>query len=234
MRTESICPAGNDFPLVEALEGRRLLSASIVHDVLTIFGTPKDDTIKVGYADTASRPVAVAKLTGNYYEVSIDNVVHDFPAGKIHKIVVSGGAGNDTIAFNGDFSLGGPISLNPRALGPVQVPAVARGGAGNDTLVDGAGPTTLMGGAGNDSIYSVFSNTVIGGGSGNDRIELQGNSGQHVVFGGTGNDTLYGSSAEDELFGGSGQNVFYANPSSVKDLKPGDMRFDQEIFAYPA
>src|SRR5688500_2418993 len=69
------------------------------------------------------------------------------------RIVVDGGAGNDTIDASG-----------------VTVPVVILGGDGDDLINGGDGNDILLGGAGNDNISGSYGNDLIGGGKGRDAL----------------------------------------------------------------
>ncbi|WP_165245007.1 hypothetical protein [Paludisphaera soli] len=119
--------------LVEALEGRRLMAASITLNpttqVLTITGT-------------ASRDYLLAREIGN--QISVDaydgNGVltnkTSFAKSSVSKIVMNGLGGDDTLVAQ-----------------PVSMPVALNGGDGNDALYGGAGDDTLEGGAGDDVLY---------------------------------------------------------------------------------
>jgi Ca2+-binding RTX toxin-like protein len=80
--------------------------------------------------------------------------------------------------------------------GNIALPVFIDGGAGNDHLIAGRGPTTLIGGDGNDKLI---------GGKGDDL--LKGDIGNDLLIGGPGNDLLYGGDGNDRLVGGSGDDI---------------------------
>ena len=115
---------------------------------------------------------------------------------------------------------------------------VARGGSGNDTLlnidsligsssndvlVGNSGVNWLNGGAGNDRLYGLEGNDALEGGTGNDYLEagdgndsLLGGDGNDTLLGGADNDTLDGGAGADTINGGSGNDtVTYASSSAV-------------------
>lgn len=65
----------------------------------------------------------------------------------------------------------------------ILTPAIIHGGADNDHLVAGGGPTVLLGNSGDDM--------------------LVGGKGSNVLIGGTGRDRLTGGNSDDVLIGGS-------------------------------
>jgi Ca2+-binding RTX toxin-like protein len=66
--------------------------------------------------------------------------------------------------------------------GRVMISARIDGGMGNDSIVDGGGPSVLLGGLGNDSVT--------------------GGRGRNVIIGGVGADRLVGGAGSDLLIGG--------------------------------
>jgi uncharacterized protein GlcG (DUF336 family) len=96
-----------------------------------------------------------------------------FASGKVGNIVMTGSDGDDqlTIATN------------------VLQPATLSGGAGNDVLRAGGGPTLLLGGEGDDKLIGGAAPCILMGGNGND-----------ILVSKSGRDTLYGGPGADKLF----------------------------------
>ncbi|HEV8378918.1 MAG TPA: hypothetical protein VGP99_08710, partial [Tepidisphaeraceae bacterium] len=69
---------------IEALEGRRMLSASLVKGVLRVSGTAGDDVIRIQKSGTSIQAV-------------VDGVSQTFKAGAVKSIRVMAGAGNDSV-----------------------------------------------------------------------------------------------------------------------------------------
>jgi Ca2+-binding RTX toxin-like protein len=132
-----------------------------------------------------------------------DNAVpatRDFP-GALHSDVVDGGAGNDTVSFEGitiDLSINlathsaidrQPL-VGPNAMLQVHSTLIsienATGGDGHDLLVGDAQINILNGGNGNDNIYGGAGNDILLGGIGNDI--LRGDAGADIINGGEGSD----------------------------------------------
>jgi Ca2+-binding RTX toxin-like protein len=98
------------------------------------------------------------------------------------------------------------------------------GQAGNDTITlnqaNGALPAAnLFGGAGNDTLIGGAGNDMLFGQSGNDT--LLGAGGFDFLFGGTENDTLTGGDADDQVFGEGGNDRMIWNPGDDTDLNEG-------------
>ena len=137
---------------VEALEDRHTpSSAALVGGILTITGTPSDDFVIVAQAGGVIQ--AFDGATGAVISVRGRGPTVD--ASAVRKIVVNAKAGNDTIRLDGPLGQGNA---------PVLVPAVVRGGAGNDVLVGGQGNDRLTGGRGRDVLVGLAgADKLIGG-----------------------------------------------------------------------
>ncbi|WP_417278735.1 calcium-binding protein [Celeribacter sp.] len=95
--------------------------------------------------------------------------------------IVTGGAGDDTIATGDDA-------------------AIVNAGAGDDTIYGGDGTAILSGGEGNDTIYA-------GNDTGSSYV-LSGDAGADTLYGGDGDDSLL-MDAEDTASGGAGADEFW-------------------------
>ncbi|MDY3559753.1 YDG domain-containing protein [Gemmata sp. JC673] len=153
-------------PTAAASVGVSVVPAAILADPVTgqnalfVGGTAGDDEIEV------------LGLCNNRYAVEVESgcwkLFDQTLTGAVARVVMYGGAGNDSIVANGD----------------VRVPVFAFGGAGNDILVGTAGaPNVLVGGAGNDLLYAGCARDILIGGAGSD-----------LLFGQAGDDMLIGGS----------------------------------------
>ena len=106
-----------------------------------------------------------------YVTDEFGNAQASFQNKKIRKIVVHLKDGNDFLKLN------------------TQVPVLARGDYGNDTLFGAGENDDLFGDDGNDLMY---------GGGGDDLLD--GGNGRDVLFAGGGIDSLYGGIGSDRLF----------------------------------
>src|SRR5207247_8000755 len=120
----------------------------------------------------------------------------------VHKIIVDGGAGNDTIDLSGVSS---------------SIDVTVHGGAGNDHIIGGDGNDTIFGDTGDDTLEGGKGNDTISGGDGDDVImggmgddTLMGDAGVDTITGGDGKNTLSGGAGDDSLIGGGGTNTFSA------------------------
>lgn len=201
--------------LIESLEERRLLSASLLHGVLTVTGTAGNDVISLSKNSTS-------------FVSKVGNEVKSFKLSAVTKFVVNAGAGNDTVSVSSAISKQTTLNGgdgNDNLAGGSGSDAI-NGGAGDDTLSGGAGNDLENGGTGNDTeIGGDGNDTEIGGdgtdtesgGNGNDLLEgdngddlLDGGDGNDSIAGGAGNDTLRGKAGANLLSGGTGSDHFEA------------------------
>ena len=96
------------------------------------------------------------------------------------------------------FGLGGDDWFDAAAV-TAKTTVELYGGAGNDTLIGGAGADLLLGGAGND--------------------QLRGNDGRDLLAGGTGADQVNGNGAGDVLIGGSLRGEDDASPGAISSRR---------------
>src|SRR2546421_11664205 len=126
--------------MIEFLENRRLLTASVANGVLTITGTDKADHINI-----VQRGAAIIVHQGN-------SITRFAKNDHISSIVINALAGNDQIKVTS--KLGATID----------------GGDGKDLIIGGNGADVLLGGNGNDRILGQAGNDSISGGAGKDAI----------------------------------------------------------------
>jgi Ca2+-binding RTX toxin-like protein len=188
--------------------------ATLVGNVLTIAGTPGDDTITL----TSS---------GGFITAHLNNMSSQpFEVDHVNSIVVLGLAGNDSITNN----ITDPTA--PSALifgGPGNDTII--GGPFGDTLIGGAGNDSIQGGVGNDSLYGGFGNDTLAGGPGNDTIV--GGTGTSLLIGGAGNDSITGRGFNDTLWGGFGDDTLVgtAGPSIFYGKAGNDLIYAHNGFA---
>ena len=238
MRGRMNCAASNRAVLCEALEGRRLLSASsggvaeLQAGTLHVEGTRASDLIlvSVDYSDPAATKVNV-NLNGN--------AIGSFLLSDVARVEVYGGRGDDSIRFDESTDL-------------VPLPLIAHGEAGNDTLVGGflndelygdAGSDALFGNDGNDQMYGGVGDDLLAGGFNDDFLDGEGGDdtlygeagfdtlrggagrGRDMLDGGDDNDDIDGGAGIDQLFGGSGSDTFAGTEKAeeILDLAPEDV-----------
>lgn len=162
--------------VLENLESRLCLAATLNGGVLTITGTDGNDQIEVDLRDDGT------------LKVEINTVEQSFDPAAVSKFVVNALAGNDHVEFNDR--------------NPISIPAQVFAGLGRDTVEGALGRDTIYGGGGNDSLDGEAGSDIIYGESGNDLIE--GKNGNDKLFGGSGNDHIQGSIGRDTIVGGPG------------------------------
>lgn len=115
-------------------------------------------------------------------------------------IRVESGDGNDTI------------------IASLDIPLLAFGGDGDDTLIGGDlndtlsgedGQDSIVGGLGDDSIDAGDGDDIVLGEAGNDSV--QGGDGDDTIDGGDGDDSLRGHDGEDLIDGGTGDDLILAD-----------------------
>ena len=109
--------------VIEPLESRRLLSASISNGVLVVAGTSANDSIYISTPDG-----------GTTVRLQINRAKQSFSATAFTAISVSGGDGNDYVSVSAALAYRATLS----------------GGSGADTLVGGGGKNVMYGDDGND------------------------------------------------------------------------------------
>jgi len=205
MMTRSNQIASNRPALVEALEGRRLLSASaaglaeVNGGELTVTGTRGDDRIWVYVDEFDASGVAMVHVSLN------DEPLGSFPLADVERVVVRAGRGNDLV------------------MAQTSLAVTAFGEAGDDTLLGGTAGDWLLGGRGNDTLYASDGDDWLFGDGGDD--VLSGDSGDDVLAGGQGTDQLYGFAGADTLHGGACDDLLDGGDDT--DTLRGGRGFDQ-------
>src|SRR3954464_4894927 len=138
----------NFFSSLESLEGRRLLSASIVDGVLVVEGTQQSDrmAISLDHDDHTKVDVVVNGETSMFALADI-----------------TGG-----VSMNG---MGGKDKMNVvEDEGPVMLNVTMKGGSGRDILHAGSGDDDMNGGNGKDSLDGGAGKDNLFGSNGNDDL----------------------------------------------------------------
>jgi Ca2+-binding RTX toxin-like protein len=168
--------------MIENLENRCLLSATLSAGVLTVNGTTGRDNIHVDANRTTLK-------------VAVNHTKASFKLADVKSLVVNGLAGNDTID-----------------LGHGVIGATVNGGDGNDRIIGTDKADSITGGAGNDWIFARGGNDVVNGGDGNDVLlggagndTIHGDAGNDLIDGSTGDDSIFGDAGDDWLSGGPGK-----------------------------
>ena len=183
--------------MIEPLEPRKLLSASLAENVLTVVGTHKNDVITV----------TINARTTNQISVSVNGAVQRFLLSDVQEIDIIAGRGNDFVYVD---------PHQPKLIATTKI----TGGDGKDTIQGGAGKDRIEGNDGNDIIDGGGGRDIIYGGAGNDKID--GNDGNDFIDGGTGNDTLIGGKGIDNLFGNDGDDKIDSEDKDIDSVNGGN------------
>ena len=162
---------------IEPLESRQLLAANI--------------TLNSGgqliLHGTHRDDTAVVSTDNNQIVVQLNNLNQNFDASQVQQIMFQGRRGDDS--FNNTTDL----------------PSIAWGGRGDDTLIGGSANDEIDGGAGNDNLQGNGGSDQLRGRRGADN--LQGGAGQDGAHGGRGNDAIDGGEDNDSIQGDRGKDV---------------------------
>jgi Ca2+-binding RTX toxin-like protein len=187
--------------MIENLENRCLLSATLSAGVLTVAGTAGKDNIRVDANH------------GNL-KVAVNGVKQSFKIADVKSLAVNGFAGNDKINLD-HVGLGATVDGgdgNDRIIGTDKADSIT-GGAGNDWIFARGGADLINGGEGNDVLLGGAGNDVIHGDAGNDLID--GSIGDDQIFGDAGNDILNGGPGKDKVDGGAGTDAAHKSKDDV-------------------
>jgi uncharacterized delta-60 repeat protein len=195
---------------------------------LVLIGSEAADTITVGRLDSNSN---IEQITGLGPVITTPN----FLGSSGDTLEVHGRGGDDVIKADDTALTGEPNLIFDGDEGNdfLSADATLNGGAGDDTLVGGAGADTLNGGAGEDTMIGLGGNDTFDGGEGFDTILIPGTSGAdaidvfqssatslvHTVNGDTQTDTLVSGTVEQaRIEAGAGADTIR--------VRTGDALFD--------
>jgi Ca2+-binding RTX toxin-like protein len=200
---------GISAAMIEALESRRMLSASLAKGVLRVSGDSADNVIRIQKSGTSIQAV-------------IDGVTQTFKAGAVKRIRAMAGAGEDSVlvgpAIPSNIS-GGPG--NDQLTGGKAADSI-NGGDGDDVVNGRGGDDTLLGDGGGDTINGLAGNDSILGGQGRDNLG-----------GGAGNDLLNGEAGTDSISGGGGTDLSIDLDDRLTDPDQADADLNVFFGAFP-
>lgn len=168
-------------PVLDTLEKRVLLSASLFQGTLNIVGTRQADDIVI----------RLDELDPQRLVVDVNGRQKSYEVSGVRAINVVARDGDDVVEMD-------------QTNGSITIPTIMHGGRGNDTLVGGDGKNFLIGGDGDDLLIGGASRDRIWGNAGNDRI--LGNGGHDRIVGGRGDDIINSGWGPDMVRAGRGDN----------------------------
>jgi len=143
--------------VIELLETRRLLSASVTAKTLNIAGTSKADNLSLSYSNS----------TGNITVRMNSEKAQTFAASKLQAINIATLAGNDNITLPSNL----PTTIFFMTIDGGDGNDVINGSNLNDNEIGGNGNDSLFGNNGDDSLFGQAGDDSLSGGAGNkDRI----------------------------------------------------------------
>jgi Ca2+-binding RTX toxin-like protein len=212
--------------LLETLEGRRLLSASVTGN----------GTLKIVGSEDAANTIHVAcNDSTTQYDVTINGETESFDAADVRRLRISGGEEADTITVANSAKVRAYINGNggDDVLTAGSKRTAINGGDGNDSITGSAKTDTLRGGAGNDTIAAGAGDDRINGDDGDDI--LSGDAGDNEIGGGGGADTITALDGDDVIIGGDGEDSIDAGTGDDDitedslELEDGDCGFGGEF-----
>lgn len=181
--------------IIEQLEDRRLLSASLDGDTLRILCGAAQDSVAI-------------TLSGDQLLVDVNGQRSTFAQAAVAKIYWEGGDGADRFELQRDLA----------------IPVEAWGGRGPDVILTGAGNDTVTAGMGADLILTGDGKDLIRAGLGNDRVlaggkndSIYGGEGDDLLNSGAGVDLVLDFSGTNAIDSGSASTF---QPMSKLDYQP--------------
>lgn len=218
--------------LIESLEGRRLLSASLntTSGLLTITGTNYRDDVRVNVQSTKLVVTQTTYIPGIYSTPArIITTTQSFDLARVKSLAASLLGGNDSIIVGGPTptATASPSAVPPPP--PITIPTTISGGAGDDVLYGGNGADVIHGNDGNDHIYGRGGADHLYGDDGRDY--LNGGAGHDSMYGGAGNDVIDANDGAggDVVDGGTNSSPMSTAPGDVATVNAGDIVTNVEI-----
>jgi len=189
--------------LTGVLPSSCLAVARAAADPLSLPEAPAAASAPLVVSGTAGADViTILQNAGGSLTVTVNGRARTVAAADVPRLVVDGGAGNDTITADA----------------AVTVRLTIFGGSGRDVITDrGAGADYVDGGPGNDAVTGGTGLCQLFGGAGSDRLTLRGATG--LMAGGPGADTYAGGSGAARIFAQRGERI--TSPSRVTFVSLG-------------
>lgn len=212
---------------------------SLQNGVLTIPGTPDDDTVEVA-------------MNGTDIEVTVNGgTPMTFAESDVDMMKIRGHAGEDEITVDTDVAVFARIrgGRGDDTITGSDTESTLRGGRGNDDITGGDGDDEIHGGHGTDTIDAGDGDNKVWGGDGDDDVttgdgddHIRGRRGNDTVDAGDGDNDVHGGQGDDDLTtgdgddtvrGGSGENIVDAGAGN-NDLQNTDDGDDHDHAANQA
>lgn len=191
--------------MIDALESRTLLTATLNNGVLTITSAYAGETYTiVGDGTTYTLTIQDEGFRAQYPESGVSSII----------LNAHPGTAGDEVDFTDGVTA--PATINPNAGDDIILL-----GSGNSSVTASAGADSIVGGAGNDILHGgdgraaangiPAADDTIYGGAGNDQLFGDGSpvvaTLGSILIGGAGNDTIQGGAGRDIMDGGAGTNT---------------------------
>lgn len=173
---------------IEAAELFRSGDISITRERTTQNGNPRLNQIVLN-TGAGDDEVQVTQRSDGKLDININGQSFEITLAAGQELAVRTADGNDVVHSAPD----------------VKVNMTVEGGAGDDTIVTGAGQDRVEGGLGDDTIVTGDGRDYAFGGKGNDRITA--GTGDDAVYGGDGDDRVLGGDGRDFISGGKGSDT---------------------------
>ncbi|MEM8872653.1 MAG: SdrD B-like domain-containing protein [Planctomycetota bacterium] len=210
---EGLCPKVTPATLVDGSNPLDYNGAPLPAGTLVVHAG-EFASLRGGGASDTSEAATIDEVAPGVYQVEVLDIREGFTG--VTAILFDGGAGNDS------------LTLLSSADGVFDIPVMAFGGAGNDSLNGSVVDDTLDGGEGNDEIFTFAGNHTVLGGGGNDTIvaeggndSIDGGAGADTIDGGEGNNTVLGGGGSDTIMTGGGTDDIDAGAGADSVLSAG-------------
>ncbi|HYE17702.1 MAG TPA: hypothetical protein VEA69_04615 [Tepidisphaeraceae bacterium] len=195
--------------------------------------TPVVGPIAVDLSASAGDNTVEVVVTDGVYQVYVNGVATGSPT-LATSVAITTGSGNDHIKIGAGVATSSVVINSGDGNDVIEIDAAVTSaatidaGAGNDSVVSGAGNDAITAGTGNDTVLAGAGNDTVSGGDGQDVILAE--AGNDVVTGGAGADAVSAGDGNDTVSGGAGQDVAIGGKGA--DSLVGDGENDALVAAY--
>lgn len=205
--------------VIQMLEKREVPAIALIGTELTVTAGDSNDAVVISPQVVSGQSMITARRTETVrtpFGTTVFNESQNFLASRVATIRVT--LGNGVNSFRNSTNLpsiaiggSGNDTMNGGS-----AKDIFTGMAGNDRLLGNGGPDNLVGGDGDDSLEGGDGNDNILGGNGEDSI--QGDQGNDLINGEAGRDTIHGGLGADTLFGGLDTDSIFGGPAVATSL----------------